>query len=118
VSDGDGDGDLEDLSTIPPGPLERLVYLPDRAPGRATLRLPAAAGGGGVALAWDAETFPHVWLWRQLGGRGFPFHGRARLVCIEPQSAWPYGAEERLRLAPGEGRETWLTAELLDAPGS
>jgi hypothetical protein len=108
----------EDLAEIDGRPVERLLYLPQRPAGWAALREPAR---GGVALAWDLATFPHLWLWQEIGGTGFPFHGRACSVAIEPQSGWPMGgglagARERgrcLTLAPGAARETWLTVALL-----
>lgn len=43
----------------------------------------------GVALAWDSRDFPHLWLWRENGSRGFPFFGQASLIAIEPASTWP-----------------------------
>lgn len=67
-------------------PIERLIYLPDRT-GWAALRDPDQ--GHGIALAWDPKAFPHVWLWQQMGGSGFPWFGRAQIIGIEPHSAWP-----------------------------
>jgi galactose mutarotase-like enzyme len=41
-------------------------------------------------LRWDADTFPSVWLWEELGGStGAPWFGRGRVVGIEPCSTWP-----------------------------
>lgn len=40
-----------------------------------------------VALSWDASVFPHAWLWCELGGTpGAPWHGRARLIGLEPNT--------------------------------
>ena len=74
-------------------------------------------------MAWDLSTFRHVWLWQQIGGSGFPFYGRARILALEPHAAWP--AEGGLRSAiehdraltiePGAERRTWLTVSLFSA---
>ena len=68
---------------------------------------------GGVALAWDVEDFPSVWLWHEIASPGFPFYGRSSLVAIEPASSWPGnglgGAIARgqaLTLQPGHTRST------------
>ena len=67
-------------------------------------------------MAWNARDFPHVWLWREHGSKGFPFYGRASLVAIEPASSWPgLGlAEARRRgqaieLAAGATRSTTMS---------
>lgn len=97
-------------------PAERLQCLTDLRAGWAALRDPAS--GTGVALAWELATFPHLWLWTEVGGRGFPFYGRARGIGIEPQSTRSldgYARGEGHVLGPGETRETWLTLALFDA---
>ncbi|MDW3213855.1 MAG: DUF4432 family protein [Ilumatobacteraceae bacterium] len=93
-------------------PLESVHYLPDRPDGWAALRCPAV----GVAIVWEIEDFPHMWLWRELGSPGFPFHGRTSLVALEPASSWPgdglAAAIERGQahwLIPGEHRTTTVT---------
>jgi galactose mutarotase-like enzyme len=110
----------EDLSIVGPGPVERLMYLPDRGAGSAALRDPKR--GRGVALAWDRTAFPHAWLWQQIGGGGFPWYGRARIVAIEPQSSWPAdglaeaaGRGRAQVLGPGESCGSWLTIALFAA---
>ncbi len=99
---------------------ESLHYLPDRPEAWAALRDPRS--GRGVAIAWDLAAFPHLWLWREIGGTGFPWYGRARIVALEPQAAWPRdgltGAVARgqsLELEAGARRETWLTLSLFEA---
>ena len=43
-----------------------------------------------VALSWDAAHFPCAWLWYELGGtREAPWHGRGRVIGIEPNSTRP-----------------------------
>ena len=107
-----------DLSVVPDGPVAQICYLRGGANWYA-VRPPTAPG---VALAWDAETFPTLWFWQQIGGRGFPTYGRARITAIEPQSSSPgdglaaaIDRGEALTLAPRGTRETWLTATLLPA---
>lgn len=104
----------------PPAGVERLCFLPDRQ-GWAAVR--PAGSGDGVGLAWDTETFPHVWLWQQAGAPGFPFYGRAHLTAVEPQSAWPADGlaahahrGSALVLRPGEQRRTWMTLTLFGSP--
>jgi hypothetical protein len=116
----EGDWPLSDLAAVGAGPVQSLCYLHDRPAAWAAVRVPAR--GRGVAMAWDLDAFPHLWLWHEVGGTGWPFHGRARLVAIEPQaSALRDGlaaASERgeaLRLEPGGRRESWLTMALFEA---
>jgi galactose mutarotase-like enzyme len=131
------DGDLVDLPTTnvadasgsplgiwPLAESDRLDVIDDKAPhesvhfitdldcGWAALR----RSDVGVAMAWEARDFPHVWLWRENGSKGFPFYGRASLVAIEPACTWPgLGlAEARRRgqaidLAPGQSRSTTMS---------
>jgi len=93
-------------------PHESVHFITDLDHGWAALRRIDI----GIAMAWDAKDFPHVWLWRENGSRGFPFYGRASLVAIEPACTWPgLGlAEARRRgqaisLSPGELRSTRIS---------
>jgi hypothetical protein len=106
-------------SAVPAGLFEGLYYLPDRDPGWVALRDPA--GGESSAMAWDASTFRHLWAWFELEGAGFPWYGRARMVGLEPQAAWPrdglanaIARGRNLALAPGESRSAWLTLTVFD----
>lgn len=108
------------LDRIPEPAVERVCYLPDRPAGWAAVRDPRT--GHGVALAWDIEAFPHLWLWEQVGGRRFPFYGRARLVGIEPVSCWPGDGLARSiergqarTIAPHGSATAWVTLSLFDA---
>lgn len=105
-----------DLSTIPDGPVERVVYLPGITAGWAALRRP---DGVGVAMAWDAQVYRHVWVWTEIGGIDFPWYGRSRVLAVEPVSSWPNdGLVEALRrgraqrLGAGASVSTWLTIAL------
>ena len=82
-------------------PLEDVHYLPDRPTGWVALRRAHV----GLALVWDVDRAPHLWLWRELGSAGFPFFGRASIVALEPASAWP---GDGLAAAIERGRAEWL----------
>jgi len=101
-------------------PQESVHFITDLTEGWAALR----RSDIGVAMAWDARDFPHVWLWREHGSKGFPFYGRASLVAIEPACSWPgLGlAEARLRgqaieLAPGATRNTKMSLTPFESSG-
>ncbi len=111
-----------DLRGIGKGPTERLAYLSGFAGQAGWAAIRGVARGLGVAMAWDVMTFPHAWLWWEIGGAGHPWHGRSRIVAIEPATAVPSdgllaadGRGEAHRLAPGHTHETWLTVSLFDA---
>ncbi|BCW54352.1 MULTISPECIES: hypothetical protein [unclassified Arthrobacter] len=113
------DGTWEDLSRSPGEQTERLVYLQDLPEGWAALRHPDA-GSPSIAMAWDVNAYPHLWLWTLDGADGFPWYGRARMIGIEPQRAWPFdglkGAIDRgqaLTLGPGGAQSSWFTLTLL-----
>lgn len=102
-------------------PQETVHFITDLEHGWAALRRRDI----GVAMAWDARDFPHIWLWHEHGSRGFPFYGRASLVAIEPACSWPgLGlAEARLRgqaieLAPGATRSTRMSLTPFESSGA
>jgi hypothetical protein len=82
-------------------PLESVHYLPDRPAGWVALRRPHV----GIALTWELDDFPHLWLWRELRSAGFPFFGRTSLVALEPASSWP---GDGLAAAVERGQAHWL----------
>ncbi len=90
-------------------PVESVHFAVELTGGWAGLRRRC----GGVALAWQLEDFPAVWLWHEIGSAGFPFYGRTSLVAIEPACCWPgdglAGAISRgqaFTVAPGQSRST------------
>lgn len=92
------------LSEIPlASPFECVHYLPDRPAGWAALRRPHV----GVGLSWELGDFPHMWLWHEIGGTGFPFFGRTSLLALEPSSSWP---GDGLAAAVESGQAHWLEA--------
>ncbi|WP_144762668.1 hypothetical protein [Curtobacterium sp. 9128] len=113
-------GDDVDLSVIPETDMVRLVYLYGLHEGWAALRNPIGAALPGVAMAWDVEAYPELWIWLQNGDNSFPWYGRARMIGIEPQRYHPFdglaGAVERNQaviVGPGETVASWLTMSLL-----
>lgn len=117
--DGPG-GDSVTLDRVPSGPVQRLAYLTQlgREPWAAIRHI----GSEGMAMAWDGDTFPNAWFWWEIGGPGHPWHGRARIVAIEPNTSYPAdglsAAVERGEahlLPPGGEHRTWLTMSLFDA---
>lgn len=114
-------GGMVDLSRIGPGPVQRLAYLSGFDDhGWAAIR--GVSPGLGMALAWDVATFPYAWFWWEIGGPGHPWHGRARIVAVEPNTACPSDGlaaaaqrGEAHLLRPGETWETWLSMSLFDA---
>ena len=106
----EGSGRLDVISDSTPH--ESVHFITDLDHGWAALRRSEI----GIAMAWNVRDFPHVWLWREHGSKGFPFYGRASLVAIEPASSWPgLGlAEARRRgqaieLAAGATRSTTMS---------
>jgi hypothetical protein len=79
-----------------------------------------------VALTWDAKQFPCAWLWVELGGTvEAPWHGRTRLIGIEPNTTRPaLGIAEAkarggalLRLDPGTNLRTALRLRVFQPTG-
>ena len=61
-------------------------------------------------------------LLKEIGGPGHPWHGRSRIVAIEPNTAVPADGltaadarGEAHRLTPGSEHHTWLTVSLFEA---
>lgn len=112
-------GGLVDLSIVPEPPVERVCYLPDLSGGWAVID----DGPRSCALAWDPTAYPHLWLWQEMGGPGFPWYGRTHITALEPQSAWPAtGLASAIEsgqarwLEPGETVSAWLTLAHVDPP--
>ena len=66
----------------------------------------------GLAMSWDKEVFPFIWIWREANkNASYPYFGGAYTVAIEPFSSLP-GARERkerlLKLAGGASLSTKL----------
>ncbi len=115
-------GGMVDVATVGEGPTERLMYLSGFGGDRGWAAIRGVADGLGVALAWDAETFPHAWFWWEIRGPGHPWHGRSRIVAIEPNTAVPSDGlaaavtrGDAHLLEPGRTHETWLAVSLFDA---
>ena len=113
------DGSKVDLSVVGDGPVARVIHL--RGASWYAIRPPE---GPGLAMAWDATTFPVIWMWQSIGGSGFPTYGRAQITALEPNRTAPgdglAAAIERgeaLRVGPHGEHHTWLTCTVLP-PGA
>jgi len=80
-----GKAGMVDLRHAPRGSVAALAFLGDfAAPWISVRRLDDAVA---VALSWDAQVFPHMWLWYELGGTpDAPWNGRPRLIGLEPNT--------------------------------
>lgn len=112
-------GETVDLSVIPSPHEHRalLGYLTDFD--RPFYALVNPALDLGVGLVWDQGLFAHAWLWQELSATpGFPWHGRAYVMAIEPATTIPgHGlavSKDRggrpLVLGPKQRRETVIEA--------
>lgn len=113
------DGTRIDLSVAPADGTHRLLYLAGHKQGWAAVR--QAAPEIGVALAWDVTVHPYMWLWTVRGTREFPWYGRASVVALEAQAAFPYDGlaaasarGQAITVAGGASVESWYTLALLD----
>ncbi|WP_053202914.1 aldose 1-epimerase [Jiangella muralis] len=78
--------------------------------------------GLGVEVRWDAETFPHAWIWQELHATsGFPWYRRADVIAIEPGTTIPGSGRisnrprgRGIQLRAGERREIRLVLSLFD----
>lgn len=121
----DRNGHELDLRRMPPRvePSMDNAYLKNMAQGWLAVSNPQKQLGFG--LAWDAATFPYLWLWQALGGGiGYPWYGRTYGMGIEPWSSYPCiglsGTLENgtaLQLPAGQTLSTWLTAVAYRAEG-
>jgi hypothetical protein len=101
-----------DLGVCPPegSGLGAMFYLTDLREGWVALLNPALKLG--LAMAWDPEVFPVVWIWQEANGnKNYPYFGGAHAVALEPFSSLP-GARRRgdrlLRLEGGASLSTRL----------
>jgi galactose mutarotase-like enzyme len=115
------DGAPLDLSVVP-GPqagTHDWAYLTDFERGWYALREPAR--GIGFALRWPAETWPYLLFWQNYrGATAAPWHGRAYVAALEPQSSFPASWDRgtpRLRLEPGEALGTRTVATAFRSDG-
>jgi hypothetical protein len=76
-----------DLAIVPSSPCERLIYIEELHAGWWAIRNPANRLGAG--MSWDLKDFPHLWMWQEIGGSGFPWYGRAAITALEPATQTP-----------------------------
>ena len=56
-------GGMVDVAEVGQGPTERLMYLSGFGANGGWAAIRGIADGLGVAMAWDAVTYPHAWFW-------------------------------------------------------
>lgn len=82
-----GKSGARDLSR-PQAPCASLAYLTDFAEMFVAIRRTDNAVG--AVLSWQGGVYDCLWYWCELGGNvAAPWHGRARLIGLEPCSTWP-----------------------------
>ena len=76
---------------------DRLALARPRARYLAVADLPVGTAevvnrrtGAGVALAWDVDRLPHLWLWHEVRATGGQWRRQAEILGIEPSSV-PHG---------------------------
>ncbi len=108
-----------DLSHPPEG-AALLACLADLGP--APWASLARADGLTVLLDWTADPWPLAWVWVETGGTtDAPWHGKGRMLAIEPCTTWPatgFAAARAaggpiLTLAAGETRRARITLTVL-----
>lgn len=62
-------------------------------------------GSRSVRIEWNPADLPYLWFWQERGTPGFPFHGRADIVGLEPASA---AYADGLSHAIERGQAWWL----------
>ncbi len=94
--------------------VSRLLYLSGLRAGWAALRIPDSERA--LAMCWDVESMPYLWLWQERHTPGFPWYGRSDVAGIEPASFWPSdglaGARSRgmaLAVEPHATRASWIS---------
>jgi len=83
-------------------PRSRLACVQDVPEG--TARVVNARTGAGVALSWNHEQLPHVWIWHEVRTSGGPWRGMTEMLVIEPASV-PHHLG--LETAIAEGQAAW-----------
>jgi len=85
---------------IPVG-TSRVVSLVEGSEGWIELRRSRLS----VRIDWDPDELPYLWYWQERGTPGFPFHGHADIIGLEPASA---AFADGLARAIERGEAWWL----------
>jgi hypothetical protein len=115
------DGTTVDLSVVPEhGVPSEMLYVTDLPEGRYALTRPDL--GVGVAVEWDLDVMPYLWVWAEHGATtGYPWYGRHYNLGLEPFSSHPTGGLSEavangsaLRFPPGAERPFAWTVTVED----
>lgn len=99
-----GPGGIENRSRAELATAEEIVvFVADLPDGWAVLR--NEARDLGLAIAWDTDAYPHLWIWREIRTFNGIWRKAAEIMGIEPASV-PHanGLEEAI----DRGQATWL----------
>ncbi len=106
-----GQKGMEDLRRIP-ALSEKTVdmfYLTELQAG--WFALTNQKTGMGVAMQWDAEIFPHIWVWQEFGGStGYPWYSNTYALGLEPFTSFSPNAGSGLEEVMREGNHRVLAA--------
>lgn len=86
----DNAGETVDLRSMPSEDqgIDRFGYITDLTDARVTLANDEL--GLEIVLSWDIDVFPHAWYWLEAHAtQGYPWHGNAYVLAIEPASTIP-----------------------------
>jgi len=85
-----------------------MFYLADLSDGWYALVNPKEKLG--LAMSWDREIFPYVWIWREANkSQNYPYFGGAYTVAIEPFSSLPGARARGERLLQLDGGRSLAT---------
>jgi hypothetical protein len=109
----DGSRERADRLTLSE-PRERMAALRDLPHGWAALR--NVATGQGLAMAWDVDWFPHMWMWHEARTIDAPpWRGMGELLIVEPATSPQHaGLAAAIEdgdahwVKPGESMGGWL----------
>jgi galactose mutarotase-like enzyme len=110
--------DLRDIPTVEGPPCERMAYLTGFRDGWAEIA--STTHPLTARLRWDADLFPHAWLWTEYhASPDFPWFGAVDAIAIEPCTGFPAQGREVIaertglwRLDAGEEQTTTISLEV------
>ncbi len=104
-------------------PRSRLFAVADVPAGWAVIRNTARAQG--LAMAWDADWFGHLWVWHENRVSGGPWRGQGEVLTIEPSTvphslglAAAEASGHARRIEPGEVAEPWIVVRPVTGGGA
>jgi hypothetical protein len=90
-------------------PRARFCCVADLPDGRFEVR--QASTGEGLAVAWDVDVLPHLWMWHEVRTSGGRWRGQAEMLGLEPASV-PHSLGLARALAEGQAHVVKPGADL------